>query len=220
MLTLTYLILSGLGCLYILISAFLGHLGDFGDGGHGDGGGHSDGGGHADGDGGADGHADGDGDGGHYGVDGGGVGKVSAGDMGGAFHFPFFSPLAIATLFTAIGAWGLIARYAIGVSDANSLLIALPASVATAYAVTYAGWRMVSSSRGTSMILAGQFAGTSGEVLTPIPEEGVGEVAALVNGQRFTASARDIKGRAIARGKQVRIVRMSGATLLVESEEG
>jgi membrane protein implicated in regulation of membrane protease activity len=215
MLTITYLALAGLGCLYIVVSAFLGHLGDFGDSG-----------GHGHGDGGADGHAggghgDGGGhDAGHYGVDGGGVGKVSAGEMGGAFHFPFFSPLAVATLFTAIGAWGLISRHAMGVSDGASLLIALPAAFGTAYLVTWASYKLVSSSRGSSMIRADRFAGSSGEVLTPIPEGGLGEVAAVVDGHRYTSSAREIKGRALPRGRQVRIVKMSGSTLLVESEEG
>ena len=210
MLTITYLALAGLGCLYIIVSAFLGHLTDFGDsGGHGGDGVHV-------GDHGGDGgHADA----GHYGVDGGGVGKVSASDAGGAFHFPFFSPLAVATLFTAIGAWGLIARHAIGVDDGPSLLIALPAAFATAYLVTWAGYRLVSSSRGSSMIRADRFAGSTGEVLTPIPEGGLGEVAALIDGQRFTTSAREVKGRAVPRGKLVRIVQMTGATLLVESEE-
>ena len=214
MLTITYLILAGLGCLYILVSAFLGHLGDFG----GDSGGHAGDGGHAGGDGA---HAAGDGsaDAGHYGVEGGGTGKDTASDAGGAFHFPFFSPLAVATLFTAIGAWGLIARHAIGVTDSQSLLIALPAAFVTAYTVTWAGWRMVSSSRGSSMIRNDRFAGATGEVLTPIPEGGLGEVAAMIDGHRFTASAREVHGRAVARGKLVRIRQMAAATLLVESEE-
>lgn len=212
MLTITYLAMAGLGCLYIVVSAFLGHLGDFGGDGAGDGGGGDAGGpaGHAPGD---------DGGGGHYGVDGGGVGKVSASDAGGGFHFPFFSPLAVATLFTAIGAWGLIARHALGLDDAQSLLVALPSAFVTAYLVTYAGYRLVSSSRGSSLLRADRFAGSAGEVLTPIPEGGLGEVAALIEGQRFTASAREVKGRAVPRGKLVRIVKMTGATLLVESED-
>ncbi len=218
MLTLTYLALAGLGCLYIIVSAFLGHLGDFGDGGHGDGGHAGDGGAHAGGHG-DGGHGDG-GDGGHYGVDHGGVGKVSAGDgVGGVFHFPFFSPLAVATLFTAIGAWGLIALHGFGASDGASLLISLPAAFGTAYLVTWAAFRLVSSSRGSSMLRNDRFAGMAGEVLTPIPAGGLGEVAALIDGQRFTTSAREVKGRAVPRGQLVRIVRMTGATLLVESEE-
>lgn len=205
MLTLTYLALAGLGCLYVLVSAFLGHLSDFGDSGGHDGG-------HA-------GDVDGA-DAGHYGVDGVGVGKVSAGDAaGGVFHFPFFSPLALATLMTAIGAWGIVAQHGFGIHETGSLLVAVPAGLATTYLVTWAGWRLVSSSRGSSVLRADRFAGSTGEVLTPIPEGGLGEVAALIDGQRFTTSAREVKGRAVARGRLVRIVRMTGATLLVESEE-
>src|SRR5262245_28999807 len=116
MLTLAYLVMAVAGCLYIVVSAFLGHLTDFGDSaGHAGDGGH-----------GGDGHFDGghfgdhggDGGGGHYGVDGGGHGHASAGHGGAAaFHFPFFSPLAVATLFTAIGGWGLIAQHVAGLDD-------------------------------------------------------------------------------------------------------
>ncbi len=106
-----------------------------------------------------------------------------------------------------------------GFSDGGSLLFALPAAFATAYAVTYAAFRLVSSSRGSSMLRADRFAGSTGEVLTPIPAGGLGEVAALIDGQRFTTSAREVRGRAVARGRLVKIVKMTGATLLVESEE-
>ena len=48
------------------------------------------------------------------------------------FHFPLFSPLALATLFASMGAWGLIARYGIGLSDGRSLALAIPAALVTA----------------------------------------------------------------------------------------
>lgn len=211
MLTMAYLSMAVLGCLYIVISAFLGHLTDFGDsGGHGDGG---DGGhfGHDPGH--AEGHAD------AYGVDGHGHGHVATGTGGGAtFHFPFFSPLAVATLFTAIGGWGLIARHGFGLEDAASLAVALPAAVATAYGVTRFAWGLMMSSRASSVLALHRFAGAFGEVVTPIPEGGLGEVAALVEGQRFTAAAREKNGRALPRGAAVKVLRLTGSTLLVEPE--
>lgn len=218
MLTLAYLVMAVVGCLYIVVSAFLGHLTDFGDsGGHGGDGHAGDGGGHV-GDGhGGDGHA-GDG-GGHYGVDGGGHGHAAASGGGGAaFHFPFFSPLAVATLFTAIGGWGLIARHVAGLEDAASMLVAIPTAFATAYGVTYGAWRLASSSRGSSVLTTARFVGASGEVITPIPEGGLGEVAAMVEGHRFTSSARERSGRPLARGTQVKILRLTGSTLLVEAD--
>jgi membrane protein implicated in regulation of membrane protease activity len=154
-----------------------------------------------------------------YGVAGGGHGEASAGAGGGAaFHFPFFSPLALATLFAAIGAWGLIAKFGFGARDSVSLLVAVPAAFVTAYVVTYAGFRLVSSSRGSSAIRAGDLTDADAEVITPIPAGGVGEVAALVGGQRFTSMAREERGGAVPRGAMVKVVRMAGNTLIVTSD--
>jgi len=206
LLTLTYLALAVLGAGYLVFSVFLGHF-DFGDGDGGADAGHHG----AEGSDGADAHMD-------YGVDADGHGTVSAhGPHAAEFHFPFFSPLALATLFACIGGYGLIALEGFGATDANSILVAIPAAVATAYLITYAGWRIVGSSRGSSQIRLQDLAGAYAEVITPIPAGGVGEVAALVSGQRYTAPAREARGREVARGAQVRVLRMVGTTLLVES---
>jgi membrane protein implicated in regulation of membrane protease activity len=194
-LTVAYIALAVLGCGYVLVSAFLGHSGDAGNGGHADHGAHSEG---------------------SYGVDGSGHGAAKASaDAGGSFHFPFFSPLALATLCAAIGAWGLIAQFGFRLSGDRSLLLALPAAFLTAYAVTWVSWRLVSGSVGTSAIQTSALAGATAEVTTPIPEGGVGEVAALVDGQRYSAPAREEGGGAVARGTVVTVVRMVGNTLLV-----
>src|SRR5712692_6844931 len=98
MLTMTFLLFALLGCLYVMVAAFLGHA-DFGGGGHA----HAPDGGHGT----ETGHAASS----QYGIDGTGHGSASAAGGGAAaFHFPFFSPLALATLMAAIGGWGLIAK--------------------------------------------------------------------------------------------------------------
>ena len=202
MLTLTYLALAVLGAGYLLFSMFVGHS-DLGGEGHGDAGHHAPDGGDA--------HMD-------YGVDAGGHASASAHAPHAAeFHFPFFSPLALATLFACIGGYGLIALHGFRMEDTTSILAAIPAAVVTAYLVTYAGWRIVGSSRGSSQILLKDLAGAHAEVITPIPAGGLGEVAALVGGQRYTAPAREAHGKAVPRGAQVTVLKMVGSTLLVES---
>ena len=199
MLTVAYIALAVLGCGYVLVSAFLGHTGDSGGGDGHDASGASS-------------HSD-------YGVDGSGHGTTHASGGGDAgFHFPFFSPLALATLCAGLGAWGLIAQFGFRLRGDESLLVAIPAALLTAYLVTWASWRMVSGSRGTSAIRLASLAGSPAEVITPIPAGGVGEVAALVEGQRYTAPARDRDGGALARGAAVTVVRMVGNTLLVTSD--
>lgn len=202
MLTIVYLALAILGCGYVALATVLGHGADAG--------------------GGADaGHGTVSGGAGSYGLEGSGHGSVSA-DVAAApaFQFPLFSPLALATLFGATGGFGLIAKAGFGVSDSASLLIALPSALATAYAVTYASWRISRSSIGSSEIRTKDLVGASGEVVTPIPQGGVGEVAVLVGGQRFASAAREINGRDVARGATVVVRQMGGATMLVEEAVG
>ncbi len=198
MLTLTYLGLAVLGAGYLLFSVFVGHF-DFGGDGHADAG-HD----------GGDAHMD-------YGVDASGHASASAHAPHAAeFHFPFFSPLALATLFACIGGYGLIALHGFRLPDTTSILAAIPAAVVTAYLVTYAGFRIVGSSRGSSQIRLSDLEGAHAEVITPIPKGGLGEVAALVGGQRYTAPAREAQGREVPRGAQVRVLKMVGSTLIVE----
>jgi hypothetical protein len=95
------------------------------------------------------------------------------------------SPLALATFFGALGGFGLVAKYGIGVGEAMSLAIAAPSALLISYLVTYAAWRVMRSSTGSSQIRSHDLAGAMGEVVTPIPASGLGEVTAMVDGQRF-----------------------------------
>jgi membrane protein implicated in regulation of membrane protease activity len=186
----------GVGYVGVMLLLGHGHFGDLGGGG---------------------GHHGGDGGGSAYGVDGAGHGSVSAESGGGAaaFHFPLFSPLALATLIGAMGAWGLIALKGFEASETASLLFAVPAALLTAYGITYVGWRLISSSSGSSQIRLADLEGVRGEVTTPIPAGGIGEVAALVQGQRFHGPARASDGRPVARGTLVTVEAMVGGTMVV-----
>jgi membrane protein implicated in regulation of membrane protease activity len=200
MLVLGYMVLAVLGSGYILVSMLLGHLVDVGA---------QDPGAHA----GADVHsASAD-----YGVEQGGHGDATAGDgVAPAFHFPFFSPLALATLSAAIGGLGLVGRFGLKLADSASLLFAIPAALVVTYVVTWMTFKVAMGSVGTSTIRSDRLAGVTAEILTPIPEGGVGEAAALVDGQRFAGPAREVDGREVARGTPVTVVRLSGSTLVVK----
>jgi len=205
MLTLTYIVFAAGGCLYVLVAAFLGHASDFVDFGHA---------GHV-------GHDGGHAGGGRYGVEGSGHGSASVGTVGhSVFHFPFCSPLALATLVASIGGFGLIGKYALSLSDGGTLLLAVPAAMATAYGVTYAALRLVSGARASSVIRLDQIRGATAEVTAPIPPGGVGEAVAMVAGQRYAAPAREADGGAAPRGASVTVVGMIGPTLLVKASQG
>jgi len=61
-----------------------------------------------------------------------------------------------------------------------------------------------------------QLIGTEASVITPIPENGVGEIAYVVRGTRYTAPARVESGTAIASGQSVKIKRVVGTQFYVE----
>ena len=205
MLTLMYLALAVLGGGYVLFAALLGHLADTFDGAASHG---------------SASHGS-DADAGAYGLGHEGHGATHAtGVDASAFHFPFFSPLALATLFGSLGAWGLITKHGFGVPNAASLAVSIPLAVGTAYLVTYAAWRLVRGAQGTSTIRLGDLVGATAEVLTPIPAGGAGEVAAIVGGQRFTGPAREAHGREVSRGTAVTVVRVVGATIVVTASDG
>jgi hypothetical protein len=211
LLTLLYIAFAGLGCLYVVLAAFLGHATDFG--GHDAGGGmtaaHA-----AQSPGGAGHSASGSGET-AYGS--GGHGAVHATAPAAAhFHFPFFSPLALATLVAAIGGYGLIAKVGLGVGDGASLAMAVPAALLTAYGITYVGWRLVRGSRASSVIYLEELTGALAEVTVPIPAGGVGEAMAVAGGERYAAPAREVDGAPVARGATVTIL-VAGPTLVVRA---
>jgi membrane-bound ClpP family serine protease len=70
-----------------------------------------------------------------------------------------------------------------------------------------------SSSECQVATLVGQMA----SIITPIPENGVGEIAYVRASTRYTAPARSEKGNAIASGKPVRITKIVGTQYYVDA---
>ncbi len=54
------------------------------------------------------------------------------------------------------------------------------------------------------------------EVITPVPEGGVGEISYVAKGTRMSSPARSIDGKPIARAAMVKIVRITGTTYYVK----
>jgi membrane protein implicated in regulation of membrane protease activity len=58
--------------------------------------------------------------------------------------------------------------------------------------------------------------GQAATIVTPIPENGVGEIAYVQGGSRYTAPARTESGTPISAGRPVRITRIVGTQFYVE----
>jgi hypothetical protein len=68
----------------------------------------------------------------------------------------------------------------------------------------------------SSDVLVASLVGEKAEVISPIPQGGVGEIAYVAGGTRLSAPARTLDGKPAARAARVKIVRMAGGTYYVE----
>jgi membrane protein implicated in regulation of membrane protease activity len=76
---------------------------------------------------------------------------------------------------------------------------------------------MFTKTQSSSESRVGSLAGQTASIITPIPENGVGEISYVQGGSRYTAPARSEKGRAVAAGQTVKITRVVGTQFYVEA---
>lgn len=157
--------------------------------------------------------------GGHDGADVGTGGHAEAGfDSSGVPGISFFSPTVLCSFVTAFGAFGLIFSK---ISATESPWLSAPLALAGGGIVSGGVFMLFntmfkktqSSSESRVATLVGQVA----SIITPIPENGVGEIAYVQGGSRYTAPARTEKGNPIAAGKPVKITRIVGTQFYVEA---
>jgi len=180
-----YLACFCFGLFFVILSALLGHL--FGD--HG-GSGESDVG--------AGGHAD-------AGFENSGMPGISP-----------FSPTTLSSFITAFGGFGVIFTQ---IQATRSLWASLPLSLVCATVVAvgvffFFNW-IFRSLQSSSESRVAELAGHDATVITPIPAGGVGEIAYIQGGTRYTAPAREQTGAAIGNGQSVKISRIVGTQFYV-----
>jgi membrane protein implicated in regulation of membrane protease activity len=192
-----YLICFGVGLLFTLMSAALGHVfGGHGDVGH---------------------HAGGHGGGGHGGH---AQGHAEAG--GGANDMPGFSPLSPTTLaafVTAFGGFGMIFN---SFETTRSVWISAPlaalGAVGVAAGVFWLFNLIFRKTQGSSEGRVAALVGEAATVITPIAADGVGEIAYVQNGSRYSAPARAEGGATFASGATVKITRIVASQFYVAAE--
>jgi membrane protein implicated in regulation of membrane protease activity len=157
--------------------------------------------------------------GGHDGhVDIGTGGHAEAGyDHSGVPGMSFFSPTVLASFVTAFGACGMILR---SIPSTSSYWISAPISgVAGLVMASLAFWlfnTMFKHTESSSESKVGSLVGQSAFIVSPIPENGVGEIAYVQGGTRYTAPAREANGKPVSAGKSVRITKIAGTQFFVE----
>lgn len=128
-----------------------------------------------------------------------------------------FSPTTIASFITAFGAIGLALTQ---IEATKSVWVNAPLAavggVIIAAGVFFLFHAIFSKTQSSSESHVATLAGTEASIITPIPERGVGEIAYVQSGTRYTAPARAENGVFVAAGRSVRITRIVGTQFYVE----
>jgi len=145
-------------------------------------------------------------------------GHAEAGlDTHGMPGISFFSPTVLASFVTAFGAFGLIFSK---IEATRSVWASAPLAAVSGGIVAGLVFllfnAMFKKTQSSSESHVASLPGQEASIITPIPENGVGEIAYVQGGTRYTAPARNESGQPIAAGKTVRISRIVGTQFYVE----
>jgi membrane-bound ClpP family serine protease len=157
--------------------------------------------------------------GGHDSIDAGGhaeSGLAHDGEPG----ISFFSPTVLASFVTSFGAVGMILSK---INATHSVWISAPISLVSGFAIAFGVLVlfnfMFSKTQSSSESHVATLIGQAAAIITPIPENGVGEISYVQSGSRYTAAARSEKGATIGAGKTVKITRIVGSQFFVEAND-
>lgn len=164
------------------------------------------------------GHAFGHGHDSHVGGSGGHAeAGADASDMPG---ISIFSPTVITTFITAFGGYGIILRqFPLTSRPMFSAPLAAVGAVLTAGSVLWILQKLFHATQSSSESRVADLAGAVGHIITPIPKNGVGEIAYVQGGSRYTAPAREDNGTPVPTGAAVKIVRVVGTQFYVKKVE-
>lgn len=127
-----------------------------------------------------------------------------------------FSPTTIASFITAFGGLGLIFSR---IEATKPVYISAPLSALGGLAIAAGVFLMFnkifSKTQSSSECQVALLVGTQATVITPIPQHGVGEIAYVQAGSRYTAPARSESGAAVTGGATVKIMRVVGTQFYV-----
>jgi membrane protein implicated in regulation of membrane protease activity len=142
----------------------------------------------------------------------------AGGDMSDMPGVSIFSPTIITTFVTGFGGFGVIYHQ---IPATRNPLISAPlaaiSGMALAACVLWILRQLFRSTQSSSESKILHLVGAEAHIITPIPENGVGEIAYVQGGSRYTAPAREESGVAIPSGKAVKISRIIGSQFYVKS---
>jgi membrane protein implicated in regulation of membrane protease activity len=145
-------------------------------------------------------------------------GHAEAGyDQSGVPGISFFSPTVLACFVTAFGACGVILTK---IEATKAVWISAPVSAVAGFVIALVAFSlfnyMFKQTQSSSESRVASLVGQTASIITPIPANGVGEIAYVQGGSRYTAPARTESGTPVPAGKPVKISRIVGTQYFVE----
>jgi membrane-bound ClpP family serine protease len=129
-----------------------------------------------------------------------------------------FSPTTICSFITAFGGFGLIFSR---IEATQKVWVSMPLSIlgglVIAGAVLWLFGAIFHATQSSSESHVGTLVGHTATVITPIPPSGVGEIAYVQAGTRYTAPAREQNGAAVGNGQTVKITRIAESQFYVSA---
>lgn len=155
--------------------------------------------------------------GGDHGHVGGSGGHAEAGaDSSDAPGVSLFSPIVMAAFVAAFGAFGLIfSQFEATKSPVVSAGLSIVSALLIASGTVSVLRKVVRVSDSSSESQVATLIGHNATIITPIPAGGVGEIAYVQAGTRYTAPAREETGVAVSGGSEVQITRIVGSQFYV-----
>jgi membrane protein implicated in regulation of membrane protease activity len=150
-----------------------------------------------------------------------GAGHIeTAGADSGTVHFSPLSPVVIAMFITSFGAMGMICLKVFKLSPYVSLPIAIGTGIIFAALTFFILLMMFKATQSSSESQIGSLVGQEAEVITPIPIDGLGEIAYVSKSTRYTGSARSAYRTEIKSHAVVTIEKIVGNTFYVKPTDG
>jgi len=157
------------------------------------------------------------GGGGHGHVEGSGGHAEAGADGSDAPGVSFFSPTVLGAFITAFGAFGLIFSEIEATSrPIVSAALSLVAAFLVASMIVGVLRKVVRAGDSSSESRVSTLVGLVATVITPIPANGVGEIAYVQAGSRYTAPAREETGTLVNNGSAVTITKVVGSQFYVK----
>jgi membrane-bound ClpP family serine protease len=125
------------------------------------------------------------------------------------------SPTVIATFLTGFGGGGLLANSYFQLSLGKGIVVALLTGVLLSCGTFGALTLLFRNTQAGSEYSLDDMVGRIVQIITPIPENGTGEVAIIAKGTRIVGPARSEDGKGIARDAPVEVIRVVGSVYYV-----